>query len=109
MTNPMRRRTPLEPARALYVEDLARRLHAMEQGAERMDPVAYRLFARRLRRALAGLSPLQLRRALAIHPAMSEGRANLYFAEHGHFEGMQAVALEASALLARLRGRTAGA
>jgi hypothetical protein len=100
----MRRRTPLEPARALYVEDLARRLHAMEQGDERMEPVAYRLFARRLRRALAGLSPLQLRRGLAIHPAMSEGRANLYFAEHGHFEGMQAVASEAAALLARLRG-----
>ena len=99
----MRRRTPLEPARALYVEDLARRLHAMEQGNERLDPVAYRLYARRLRRALAGLSPVQLRRGLAIHPAMSEGRANLYFAEHGHFEGMKVVAEAAAALLNRLR------
>jgi hypothetical protein len=99
----MHRRLPLEPARALYVEDLARRLHAMEQGIEPLDPIAYRLYARRLRRALAGLSPVQLRRALAIHPAMSEGRANLYFAEHGHFEGMQAVAAEAATLMARLK------
>ena len=106
----MHRRTPLEPARALYVEDLSRRLHAMEQGDERLDAVAYRLYARRLRRALAGLSPVQLRRALAIHPAMSEGRANLYFAEHGHFEGMQAVAADAAALLSRfgVRSRVRG-
>ena len=99
----MRRRTPLEPARAIYVEDLARRLHAMEQGSERLDPVAYRLYARRLRRALAGLSPVQLRRGQANHPAMSEGRANLYFAEHGHFEGMRDLAEAASALLYGLR------
>jgi hypothetical protein len=99
----MRRRQPLEPARALYVEDLARRLQSLEHGEQAMDPRAYRLFARRLRSALAGLSQQQLRRFLGIHPAMNEGRANLYFEEHGHFEGMQPVAELANALLAGLR------
>jgi len=85
----------------LYAEDLARRLHAMEQALEPMDAVAYRLYARRLRRALAGLSQLQLRRVLIAHVALQEARANLFFAEHGHFEGHPEVAKQSQQCLRR--------
>lgn len=97
----MRPRHTSQVARLLYVEDLARRLHAMEQGLETLDAVAYRLYARRMRRALAGVSEAELRRGSHPHAAVQEARANLYFAEHGHFEGHAAIADASHALLAR--------
>lgn len=42
-------------SRRLYVADLARRMHEMESGQRAMQPLAYRVLAKRLRQALAGL------------------------------------------------------
>lgn len=104
----MRPRHSSDPIRMLYAEDLARRLHAMEQGFDALDAVAYRLYARRMRRALAGLSQAQLTVLLKQHVALREARANQYFAEHGHFEGAAEVAPLCAELMGRWRSGVTG-
>jgi hypothetical protein len=46
--------------RHLFIEDLARRLQALETGQRRMNALDYRVHARMLRHALAGIPQRQL-------------------------------------------------
>ena len=69
----------------LYIADLARRLESMERGATRMNPVAYRLFARRMLTAMAGYPANLLAAQLgAAWPSV------LQALEHRHFEAVGA-------------------
>jgi hypothetical protein len=68
-------------SRALYLIDLSERMQRMEAGGERMDPLAYRLFARRLRQALVGCSPAELPAAVKQPLALREALADRHFAE----------------------------
>ena len=90
----------------LYVLDLAHRLQQMEAGREPLDPVAYRLFAKRLRQALAGCPLARLPDDHTQPPALAEALANRYFIEHGHFEDQPKIAATAGRLLMRLQRRS---
>ena len=75
-------------SKRLYIADLAGRLEAMETGALALDPVAYRLVARRLKAALAGipqslLAPQVARR----HSAVAEALEGRHFEDHGALAG----------------------
>jgi hypothetical protein len=90
----------------LYVLDLAHRLQQMEHGPEPIDPVAYRLFAKRLRQALAGCPLARLPDDHTQPPALAEALANRYFTEHGQFEDRPKIAASAGRLLMRLQRRS---
>jgi hypothetical protein len=79
-------------SRVLYLIDLAEHLQRMESGHERLDPVAYRLFARRLRQALAGCSAAELPAAVKQPLVLREAVADRYFDEHGCFAGASSAA-----------------
>ena len=55
---------PILRSKRLFIEDLAKRLEAMERSETRINPVAYRLYARRLREATAGYPEALLRAQL---------------------------------------------
>jgi len=80
---------PASSGQILYVLDVAQKLHEMESGRRPMDPVAYKLFARRLKQALAGCTPLDLPGNVSQRPALLEAMADRYFVEHGHFQGQR--------------------
>lgn len=92
-------------ARRLYVLDLARRLGDMDCGAALLHPLEYRVIARRLKQALAGLPEVLLVGAapdeLAAIIPLLEAR---HFDEHGVLRGdlSEAARTEAAALLDRL-------
>lgn len=92
--------------RHLFIEDLARRLHALETGQRRMNALDYRVHARMLRHALAGLPHKQLQ-VLTTYAVVCEVLDNRGFDECGLLQsaGDQARALRAStdALLRRLQ------
>ncbi len=95
----------------LFIADLAGRLEAMERHEDPMNPVAYRLYARRLREATAGYPDALLRAQLgAAHRAVLQVLEGRYFDEHGAFPGPQGPAARraAHALLRRLRARPGG-
>ncbi|MBZ8140840.1 hypothetical protein CLD22_13130 [Rubrivivax gelatinosus] len=75
-------------SRRLYVLDLARRLGDMECGDLPLEPLTYRVVARRLRQALAGLPEVLLVGAgvdeLAALIPLLEAR---HFDEHGVLRG----------------------
>ena len=106
---PMPARTPTDPrleGRLLYIEHLAQRLQAMEAGEVPIAPIAYRLYARRLRAAAAGCPERSLAsRLAAAPPAVAEILAVRYFDEHGMLPGAGACEAHrtADALLRRLR------
>ena len=88
----------------LFIEHLAQRLDAMERGAVAVQPLAYRLYARRLQEAMAGYPEARLAKALAPqHAPVAEALANRHFATHGNFPGGSAASRSAERLLNRLR------
>lgn len=97
-------RSPVS-SRALYLLDLCERLQRMEAGAERMDPLAYRLFARRLRQALTGCPAAELPAAVKQPLALREALADRHFAEFGRFATAPRVARIAAGVLQRLQMR----
>ena len=92
-------------SRRLYVLDLARRLGDMECGETPLDPLTYRVVARRLKQALAGLPEVLLVGSgpdeLAALIPLLEAR---HFDEHGTLRGAHAAASRraATSLLRRL-------
>ena len=105
MTTP-RSSLPASAGSYLFVEHLAETLEAMEAGRLALHAVAYRLFARRLRYALAACP----RARLAASPvgsldAVAETMANRYFDDHGRLPqtGGKAVQFMAERLFDRLR------
>ncbi|MBI5269390.1 MAG: hypothetical protein HY856_06890 [Burkholderiales bacterium] len=96
---------PISPTSGplLYVIDVALRLHRMECGQQRMDPVAYRLFARRLRQALAACPMDELPLQDVQPAALREAIEDRHFLEHGHFQGQAGLADVALLTIARCR------
>ncbi|EGJ10146.1 MULTISPECIES: hypothetical protein [Rubrivivax] len=92
-------------ARRLYVLDLARRLGDMDCGEALLHPLEYRVIARRLKQALAGLPEVLLVGVapdeLAALIPLLEAR---HFDEHGVLRGEHAESsrAEARALMRRL-------
>jgi len=89
--------------RALYLIDLSERLQRMEAGGERMDPLVYRLFARRLRQALAGCPAAELPAAVKQPLVLREALADRHFAEFGRFAGAQHAARITADVLQRMK------
>ena len=96
--------------RRLYIADLARRQAALENGHVPMNPVGYRVLAKRLRSALAGESARRLRLGFPelpprLLPVLTEALDARHFDEHGLLYGAVAAEVQAhaQALLARLR------
>jgi hypothetical protein len=97
-------------SRRLYIADLARRLYEMESGDSPIQPLAFRLVAKRLRDALAGLPPSVARAGFAelpehLMPLLSEMFERRHFDQHGRLLGDSAVACrdQAEALFSRLK------
>lgn len=99
---PMPNKSPTS-SRALYLIDLSERMQRMEAGGERMDPLAYRLFARRLRQALVGCSAAELPAAVKQPLVLREALADRHFAEFGRFAGSPRAARIAADVLQRLK------
>ena len=90
----------------LFIQHLAERLEQMECAAMPMQPIAYRLYARRLREALAGYPVARQRCPLAQrYTAVSEALAARHFESHGWLPGGNAVHARAIADLALIRMR----
>jgi hypothetical protein len=96
-------------SRRLYIADLARRLHEMESGYVRMQPLAYRLLSTRLRQAVAGLPEPVARAGLPelpahLTPLVVEVLEACHFDIHGRLYGAWATRCRAraEALLGRL-------
>ena len=90
----------------LFIQHLAERLEQMECAAVPMQPLAYRLYARRLRVALAGYPVSRQRGPLAQrYTAVSEALASRHFDSHGWLPGGNAVQARAIAELALIRMR----
>lgn len=88
----------------LYALDVAQRLHRMESGLQRLDPVAYRLFARRLRQALAGCDLADLPPLAGQPQALRDALQDREFLEQGYFSRHLWVADEAARWIERCRG-----
>lgn len=103
--------TPTDPrleGKQLYIEHLAQRLQAMEAGDVPVAPIAYRLYARRLRAAAAGCPEQRLAQRLAqAYPAVAEVLAVRHFDEHGVLPGAAGGAARAAAevLMRRVTAR----
>lgn len=96
---------PLE-GRRLYIAHLADRLQAMESGRQPMNPLAYRLFARRITSAVADYPEQRLARQFQrSHPAVRHAFEQRWFEDRGLLRGPLAprAAQLAAALLHRLR------
>lgn len=101
----MQRSTALCPGKRLYLIDLACRISAMESGRVAMNPVAYRLFNRRLRDAMCGYATDVLMAHVGrAHPAVRHVLNQRRFEVSAAFEGFDGIRarLAASALLRRL-------
>ena len=94
-------------SKRLYIADLAGRLEAMETGALALDPVAYRLVARRLKAALAGIpQSLLAAQAARRHSAVAEALEGRHFEDHGALAGAAGTrARQVAAPLLRRLGR----
>jgi hypothetical protein len=99
---------PESSGQILYVLDVAQKLHEMEMGRLPLDPVAYKLYARRLKQALAGCTARDLPRNVSQAPALREAMADRYFVEHGHFTGERAAADIAWQVIDRVQDRLRG-
>lgn len=92
--------------RHLFIEDLARRLHGLETGQRRMNALDYRVHARMLRHALAGIPQRQLQ-VLMTYEVVCEVMDNRGFDEAGLLQSAGAQARElrdtAQALIHRLQ------
>jgi hypothetical protein len=100
---------PLDPAletRRLYIEHLAGRLEQMELGATPMKAIAYRLFARRLREAMAGFPETHLIEGLSRQSSVvTDALAVRFFDVHGWLPAPEGEAVRSAAdlLLCRVR------
>ncbi|WP_157267781.1 hypothetical protein [Azohydromonas aeria] len=92
--------------RHLFIEDLARRLHALESGQRRMNALDYRVHARMLRHALAGIPRRQLQ-VLMTYGVVCEVMDNRGFDEAALLQsagpGARVLREHTDALLRRLR------
>jgi hypothetical protein len=97
--------------RHLFIEDLARRLQALESGQRRMNALDYRVHARMLRHALAGIPQRQLQ-VLMTYGVVCEVLDNRGFDEAGLLQsaGPEARALRkaAQALIRRVQQDSRG-
>lgn len=85
---------PILRTKRLFIEDLAKRLEAMERRRSPINAVAYRLFARRLRQAAAGYPEALLRAQLgAAHYSVLQELERRHFDEHGRFPGSAGAAV----------------
>lgn len=85
-------------ARQLYIAHLAHRLEKMELGRTPLDPVAYRLWSRRLREALAGCPEPAVARGLAVTlPGVAEALEQRHFDTHGRLPGPIGLAVAVTA------------
>jgi hypothetical protein len=92
----------------LYIAHVASRLSAMEERRERMNPLAYRVLARRMRQAAAGLGDELLRSHVGPSSGpLAELLENRHFNEFGRLPGPAAVSCAklAADLLNRCRER----
>ena len=92
----------------LYIAHLAERLESMESARQPMNPVAYRLFARRMKAAMAGYPEALLRAQLGrTHPSVLHVLEQRRFDVHGANAGEPGAQarLVALSLLCRLSGR----
>jgi len=72
----------------LYIADIARRLVEMENGSAALQPLLYRLLAKRLRQAAAGFAQSELQgRFGPCNAAVAEVLAERFFNDHGHLPG----------------------
>jgi hypothetical protein len=100
---------PLDPAletRRLYIEHLAERLEQMERGIAPMKAIAYRLFARRLREAMAGFPEAQLVARLSRNrTVVTDALAIRFFDVHGRLPAPDGEAAQGAAdrLFVRMR------
>lgn len=95
-------------SKRLHLSFLARRLEGLERSGPAANPVAYRLFARRLHQAMAGYPPGALAAQLgADHPAVLDALACRHFDDHRRFPGGagQRACQAADALLRRVSTR----
>ena len=102
---------PILRSKRLFIEDLARRIEAMERSETQINPVAYRLYARRLREATAGYPEALLRAQLGgAHHAVLHVLARRHFDAHGRFPGADGAAAqrEADRVLRRAASGVAG-
>lgn len=102
-------------SRRLYIADLLRCQHAMEQGSATLQPLDYRVLSKRLRHALAGLPDSDARGGfsalpLDLLPLAAEVLETRHFDQHGELFGLRAPLCRAvaDALLQRLRRPAAG-
>jgi hypothetical protein len=96
-------------SKRLYIADLARRLHELENRRVALQPLAYRVVAKRLREALAGLPEPMLAQGFAelptaLLPLVDQMRETRHFEHHGRLFGPGADACRDAAdrLFARL-------
>ena len=90
--------TDIPRSRQLYIAHLAHRLDAMESGRARVDAVAYRLWSRRLRQALAGCPEPVIARGLAVSfPGVAEALEQRHFDTHGRLPGAAGLAVAVAA------------
>ena len=100
--------TPIDRAlesKHLYIVHLAGRLEAMELRRAPLNPIAYRVYAKRLRKATAGYPESKLVTNLSgSFPAVMEALSNRFFETHGLLPGADAssVAQAADQLFRRL-------
>jgi hypothetical protein len=76
-------------SKRLYIADLAARLEAMESGEAATHPVAYRLYAKRLKSAVAEYPAALLASQLgAAHPAVLQAIEQQQFEADGMLSGL---------------------
>jgi hypothetical protein len=99
---------PLPSSKLLFITHLSERLADYESRTSAMDPVAYRLWARRLREATAGANEAWLAETLGDrHPQVLEAAEIRYFDTHGQLgpgPDARTARRHAEDLLARLLG-----
>lgn len=97
-------------SRRLYIEHLAQAIQAKESGRITLCPTAYRLCAKRLKKATAGFPETGLSQTLGIsHSAVADVLEDRYFETTGRLPGPGSRAVKATAdqFLARLRNAAA--
>ncbi|HEY2561335.1 MAG TPA: hypothetical protein VGI48_16620 [Caldimonas sp.] len=109
-TLPMHALSARLTSKRLYIADLAQRLEAMENGKMVMNAIAYRLYARRIKAAIAVYPPRLLAAQLGrSHPAAMHALEQQQFEADGMMMGVgSGRALVAAAKLLRRLRRTEG-
>jgi hypothetical protein len=89
-------------SKQLFIDHLAGELQAMEVGRVPMNPLRYRVHAKMLKKALAGVAaPLVANRPGGAHPQVVHLLANRFFEDTGHLPRPDAAAHKARSLLER--------